>query len=285
MSSRIPNTYVPAETVDAALELLSDDAGARVIAGGYSLLPQVKDGIETPNRLVDISNIDELRGISHRAGETRIGALTTHDRIATSTIVWEHAHALAEAADSVGDAQARRQGTIAGNIVCADPKYDAPAAFLALDGRVVVRGSDGERTIGVDEWFCGPDGTALAPDELVTEVVVPEAERSGYVRTSEYSGYAIVGVASALEIDAGTVESARVAVNGAKSYPIRLPNVEETLVGGSIDDDLRSRAADAALRDVDPDTLLANDAAGGQYRLRLVRSYCREAIERATTGN
>lgn len=285
MSSRIPNTYVPAETVDAALELLSDDAGARVIAGGYSLLPQVKDGIETPNCLVDISNIDELRGISHRAGEIRIGALTTHDRIATSTIVREHAHALAEAADSVGDAQARRQGTIAGNIVFADPKYDAPAAFLALNGRVVVRGSDGERAIGVDEWFRGPDETALAPDELVTEVVVPEAERSGYVRTSEYSGYAIVGVASTIEIDAGTVESARVAVNGAKPYPIRLPNVEETLVGGSIDDKLRSRAADAALRDVDPDTLLANDAAKGQYRLRLVRSYCREAIERATTGN
>ncbi len=285
MSSRLPNTYVTAETVDAAVELLSDNAGSRVVAGGYSLLPQVKDGIETPNLLVDISNIDELRGISNCAEETHIGALTTHDQIATSAIARENARALAEAADSVGDFQARRQGTIAGNLVFADPKYDAPAAFLALDGRVVVHGPDGERTIGADEWFRGPDETALDPDEIVTEVVVPDAKQSGYVRTSEYSGYAILGVSSALEIVAGTVESARVAVNGAKPYPIRLPSVEEALVGETIDDELRARAADAALQDVDSDTLLANDAAEGQYRLRLVRSYCREAIKRATTAN
>ncbi|ELY86222.1 FAD binding domain-containing protein [Natrialba taiwanensis] len=285
MSEQLPAAYVHADTVDKAVELVSADAETRVVAGGYSLLPQVKDGIETPDRLVDVSRIDELRGISHEAGETCIGALTTHHQIATFDLVHEHVPALAEAADSVGDYQARQQGTIAGNLVFADPKYDPPAAFLALDGRVVARSPDGERTIGADEWFCGPGETALGPDEIVTDVVVPDAKRSGYVRTSEYSGYAIVGTAAALDVDGDAVASARVAVNGVKPFPIRLPNVEDELVGKHIDDELRSRAASAELSDINLETLLMNGVVADHQRLQLVRTYCRQAIERAIEGD
>lgn len=282
MASQYQTEYVRPDTVDEAIEFLSDGRGTRVIAGGYSLLPLLKDGIATAERLVDISDVDELSGITCEDGEIRIGALTTHDRIAASGAVCENARALAEATDSVGDYQAKHQGTIAGNLVFADPKYDAPAAFLALGGWIVARGPDGERRIEADEWFRGADDTALDPKEIVTQVVVPDTERSGYVRTSEYSGYAIVGASAALALEDDTVQAARVAVNGAKPYPIRLPNVEAVLVGESMGDELRSRAAEAALRDVAPEALLTNDAAAGEYRRRLVRSYCRKAIEQAT---
>lgn len=282
--------YVRADSADAAVELLSaaarEGSDARVLAGGYSLVPLLKDGDATPDRLVDVSGVDALDGVFRRDGEVRVGALTTHDRIAASAPVREHARALADATGSVGDFQAKHRGTIAGNLVIADPKYDAPAAFLALGGRVVARGPDGERTVGADEWFRGPGETALGPAELVTEVVVPDADRSGYVRTSAYSGYAVVGAAAAFETDGGAVETARVAVNGARPYPVRLPDVEAALAGADLSTlagDRAAAAADAALGDADPETLLANDAAAGEYRLRLVRSYCRRALERAAT--
>ncbi|ELY63311.1 FAD binding domain-containing protein [Natrinema versiforme] len=285
MSKQLPAEYVEAESVDAVLELLAGDSETRIVAGGYSLVPLLKDGLETPDRLVDISGIDALRGISRRDGETRIGALTTHDRIAASVIVRDHARALATATDSVGDYQAKHQGTIGGNLVFADPKYDAPAAVLALAGTIVVRGPNGRRRIDAEEWFCGPDETAIESEELLTEIVIPNGARSGYIRTSEYSGYAIVSVAARLETDGDFVESARVAVNGAKPYPIRLPQVEETLVGGTLDDERRAQAADAALRDVDPETLVANEVANGRHRLRLVQSYCQQALERASVAS
>lgn len=284
MSSQLPAEYVEVDSVDAAVELLASDADTRIVANGYSIVPRLKDGIETPDRLVDISGIDSLQTISREEGAIRIGALITHDRIAASPIVDETARALAEATDSVGDYQAKQQGTIAGNLVFADPKYDAPPAFLALNGYIVSQGPDGKRTIEADEWFQGPNETALRPDELVTDIVIPDAEHSSYIRTSAYSGYAIVGAATRLEISNGTVEAARVAANGAKPYPIRLPNVEKTLVGEPIDDELRSRAAEGALQDTDPATLMANEAAAGRYRLRLVRSYCYQALEQATAS-
>ena len=281
MSSQLPTDYVRAATVEDAINELATDADVRLLAGGFSLLPVVKDGIEAPDRLVDISHLDPLDGISRESGATHLGALTTHGDIAASPVVREHAPALADATDAVGDYQARRQGTIAGNLVFGDPRYDAPAAFLALDGRVVARGPDGERTIPADEWFRGPGETAIESDEIVTEITVPDADTSGYVRTSEYSGYAIVGAAAALETDDGVVTSARVAVNGAKRYPIRLPGVESALEGLRATGKPGKQAANAALADVDPETLLANDAAAGEYRLRLVRSYCGRAIDRA----
>ncbi|ELZ61159.1 MULTISPECIES: xanthine dehydrogenase family protein subunit M [unclassified Haloferax] len=279
--------YVEPETVSEAVERLADAAETRVIAGGYSLVPLLKDGIETPDRLIDVSGLNELRGITERGDGVAIGALVTHDEIATDATVAERARALADATDSVGDFQARNRGTIAGNLVFADPKYDAPAAFLALGGRVVTRGPAGRRAIAADDWFRGPGTTALDADELVTGIEVPSVERSGYVRTSEYSGYAVVGAAAAFETEDGVVRSARVAVNGAKPYPIRLPNVERALVdeavGRVVDGDVATEAATAALDDVETASLLANDAATEEYRRRLVRTYCRQAIERAAS--
>ncbi|GAA0303202.1 FAD binding domain-containing protein [Halarchaeum salinum] len=284
MPVRYAGKRVQADTVDEALALLNAESDARILAGGYSLIPALKDGLETPEQLVDIAGINSLSGITHDGGETRLGALTTHAEIADSETVGEHARALALATDSVGDRQAKHRGTIAGNLVFADRKYDAPAAFLALGGRIVARSLDGTRAIGADEWFRESGEIALAADELVTEVVLPDTDRSGYIRTSEYSGYAVVSVAVALDIVDGVVGSARVAANGAKAYPIRLPAVEERLVGEPANDLPAAEAADAALSDVDPASLVVDAAAAGRYRRQLVRSYCRRALKQTTAS-
>jgi len=283
MPVRYAGEHVRADTVSEALGYLADDTDTQVLAGGYSLMPELKDGISTPSRLVDISGVDSLTGITRGAGETVISALSTHADVAASAVVRENARALAEATDSVGDYQAKHRGTIGGNLVFADRKYDAPGAFLALGGEVAVRSEDGSRTVGADEWFDGADAPTLGSGELVTEVVVPDADRSGYVRTSEYSGYAVVSVAAALETEGRTVTDARLATNGAKPYPVRLPAVEERLVGEPVSD-LPESAADAALRDTDLDSLVSDGPVGGRYRRRLVRSYCRRALEDATTA-
>lgn len=281
MSAQLPVEYVTAGTVAEALDLLAD-GDTRVVASGYSLIPLLKDGIEQPDRLVDISALGELRGISRQDEHIEIGALTTHDRIAADETVRSHARALADATDSVGDYMAKRQGTIGGNLVFASPKYDLPSAVLALDGTIVLRGPDGRRRVDADEWFRGPDDTALRSEELVTRVVVPDAHHSGYIRTSEYSGYALVSVAARLDMDGDTVERARVAVNGAKPFPIRLSGVEATLLGEQPSEAVVERAAATALDGVDAEELLANDAAAGEHRRRLVQSYCQRALERAT---
>ncbi|GGN20882.1 FAD binding domain-containing protein [Halarchaeum nitratireducens] len=281
MPARYAGERVRATSVAEALDLLAATRDASVIAGGYSLLPELKDGVESPDRLVDIAGLDELSGITRGDDETRVGALTTHAEIADSAAVRTHARALALATSSVGDRQAKHQGTIAGNLVFADQKYDAPAAFLALGGRITARSLDGTRTIDADDWFRDSGHTALDDDELATEVVLPDADRSGYIRTSEYSGYAVVSVAVALDVADGTVMSARVAANGARAYPIRLSAVEARLVGAPLHDLPAADAADAALADVDPASLVVDDAAAGRYRRRLVRSYCRRALEDA----
>lgn len=282
MSAQLPVEHLEAESVEQAVELLASDEDSQIVANGYSLIPLLKDGIETPDRLVDISQIDTLRGISPDGATIRIGALTTHNQIAASATVQTNARALATATSSVGDYMAKQQGTIGGNLVFASPKYDPPAAVLALDGEVVVHGPDGQRRIDAADWFQGPDETALEADELVTAVVLPQTAHSGYIRTSEYSGYAIVSVAANLDIEDGIVEGARVAVNGARPYPIRLSNVEEALRGEAVDGGLPASAAATALREADPETLLANEAASGTHRLQLVRSYCEQAIDRAS---
>jgi len=277
--------YVKSETIDTALEILTNNQEARIIAGGYSLIPQIKDGIETPEQLVDISELDELRGITYEAGELHIGALTTHDQIASSPTVREHARAIADATDSVGDYQAKHQGTIAGNLVFADPKYDAPAAFLALGGRIVARSLNDKRTIPADKWFSGPGETALGPNELVTEIVIPNVDQSGYIRTSEYSGYAIIGASVALETENNVVKTARVAVNGAKAYPIRLSSVEDALISEPITAELGKQAAESTLDHVGPETLSEGESTDSDHRQRLTQTYCQRAINRAVRGD
>jgi carbon-monoxide dehydrogenase medium subunit len=166
--------YQRAGSVDEAIALLREHGeGAKLIAGGHSLLPIMKLRLAEPETLVDIGRIAELRGVRRDNGEIAIGALTTHHQIATDAQIRSTVPLLADTAATVGDRQVRNRGTIGGALAHADAAADYPAAILALDATIVARGAQGERRIPVREFFLDFLTTALQPDEVLTEIRVP----------------------------------------------------------------------------------------------------------------
>src|SRR5918992_4979405 len=173
--------YQRAESVDEAIALLQEHGeGAKLIAGGHSLLPIMKLRLAEPETLVDIGRIAELRGVRRDNGEIAIGALMTHHQIATDDQIRSTVPLLADTAATVGDRQVRNRGTIGGALAHADAAADYPAAILALEATIVARGPSGSREIAADDFFVDLLTTSLAPDEIVTEVRIPiDVDRVG----------------------------------------------------------------------------------------------------------
>ncbi|WP_290815112.1 FAD binding domain-containing protein [Halovivax sp.] len=230
--------YRRASSVDDALSQLSSDDGrdVRPIAGGHGLLPAMKTGELAPDVLVDIGNCEELRGIERIDEGVVVGALTTHAELVDSAVLRERVPVLAQTAAAVGDVQIRTRGTIGGNLVEADPGADVPAALLATGARIRIQGADGHRELRAADVVGGPGETAVAHDELVTEIVVPDAACGAYVkRTHPSRGFAMVGVAAVVEVADGAIATARLGAVGATERPIRLRSVEEDLEGVAVD--------------------------------------------------
>src|SRR5690348_7600329 len=164
--------YHRARSLADVHRLLAAHPGAKLLAGGHSLIPLMKLRLAAPTAVVDIGRIAELRGISKSGDALRIGALTTHAEIAASADVQKGAAALAEAAGMVGDPTVRNRGTIGGNIAHADPASDLPTVLVALGATIVAVGPKGERTIPADGFFTGIMTTALADNEVVTAVMI-----------------------------------------------------------------------------------------------------------------
>jgi len=276
--------YERAGSVDEAIELLEANAGRDVelLAGGHSLLPTLKSGLATPDLLIDIGGIGELRGIESNGDSTAVGALTPYADVESDDHLWEVSAVTAEAASHIGDRQVRNAGTIGGNIAHADPASDMPAGVLAADATVHARGPGGDRAIAADDFFEGMYGTALEEDEILTAIEVPHLAAGGagaYVKKpSPSSGYAIVGVAAAVETSGDTVESARVAVNGAVDHAVRLTGVEDALVGESLTESVIEDASSLAADDLDGANLMGDAQASEQFRVKLVDVYSRKAL-------
>lgn len=267
--------YYRADSVDDALRLLGDHDGAELVAGAHGLLPRMKTGDESPPALVDIGQLSGLDAIENAddGNGVSVGALATHSQIADSETVRRHAAALADAASELGDPQVRNGGTIGGNLAHGDARSDPPAALLALDGSLEVRGPDGERTIGATELFEGPFETAVADDEIVTAVRIPTDDDavSGYhKRRDPLSGYAMVGVGVWLRTDGETIRDARVAVTGATTTPSRLPAVEDELEDAAGAEETITAAAAAAGTTLDDDAFVSDVRASAEYREHLL---------------
>src|SRR4051795_3284270 len=210
-------------SVGDAVALLKANEAAKLLAGGQSLLPVMKLDLAQPSDLVSLAGIPGLREIRSEGNELVIGALVTHDEVASSPEVRNRIPGLASLAGGIGDAQIRNRGTIGGSLAHADPAADYPAAVLALGATIVTD----RRSIAADDYFTGLFQTALAPDEIITAVRFPVPERSAYAKFPHpASKYAVVGVMVAK--GAGGV---RVAVTGAGSKVFRLPAVESALAG------------------------------------------------------
>ncbi|WP_323173553.1 xanthine dehydrogenase family protein subunit M [Natrialba sp. PRR66] len=267
--------YYRADSVDDALTLLGDHDGAELVAGAHGLLPRMKTGDESPPALVDIGQLSGLNTIQEGDdGNTiSIGALATHAEIADSETVRQHAVALAHAAAELGDPQVRNGGTIGGNLAHGDARSDPPAALLALDGSLEVRGSNDERLINATDLFKGPFETAVADDEIVTGIQIPITDDavSGYrKRRDPLSGYALVGIGVWLRTDGETIEEARVAVTGATTAPARLPAVEDELEGEAVTEETITSASAKAGTTVDDGAFVSDVQASAEYREHLL---------------
>jgi len=210
--------YYRAGSVAEARDLLKKNPGAKLLAGGHSLIPLLKLRLAAPPALIDIGRIAELKGVTVRDGTVRIGALTTHADLAASAALREHCPALAEAAAQVGDPAVRNRGTIGGNVAHADPASDLPTVLTALNARFAVTGPTGSRAVDAGGFFQGMMATALGEQDLLVAIEVParvKGQGMAYVKFSHpASRYAVIGVAATLSVAGGKCTAAAVALGG-----------------------------------------------------------------------
>ena len=274
-------TYHRAGSVSEAVQLLSGNEGAKVLAGGHSLIPLMKLRLAAPAMLVDIGRIEALKGITANGGGLSIGALTTHAEIASSDLVQQQAPLLAEAAALVGDPAVRNRGTIGGNVSHADPASDLPTVLTALGATFNVTGSSGERSIAASDFATGLLENALEEDEILTSVSVPSVPSgsgSAYVKFPHpASRYAVVGAAVIVAAGGGACTSASVVIGGVEATPARASSVESALT----ESDLSSGALDAASAAVSGDLRgdgLSDVFASAEYRKAMAAVYLRRAL-------
>jgi carbon-monoxide dehydrogenase medium subunit len=213
--------YVRAESTDDAIALLGEYGDdAKLLAGGHSLLPLMKLRLATPAVLVDVGRVRELAYVRDGGGHLAVGGLTRHHELETNPLVREAVPLLATAASRVGDPQVRHRGTLGGSLAHGDPASDLPAVVLALRGTVVAQGPDGTRELAADDFFVDFLETALAPDEVITEVRVPKVVGGGWAFekfSRRAQDWAIVGAAveQAWRSGASPAEAAALAAEGA----------------------------------------------------------------------
>jgi carbon-monoxide dehydrogenase medium subunit len=274
--------YQRVTSVEQAVRALQEDSGAKLVAGGHSLIPLMKMRLASPTKLIDISGIRELRGVWKKDDRLVVGALATHRQIATDRMVRTHLPALAEAAAQIGDLQVRNRGTVGGNLAHADPSSDLPAIALAFDASFDVIGPEGMQTVPIDGYFLGPLVTALPESSVITAVsfqLPPAGARSTYLKFPHpASGYAVVGVAAAARVEPdGVIDFVRVAITGAGDVPYRATAVEEALLGQHVSDEVIRRAAAHATDDASiSGDLFASEA----YRRHLCTVYTERALRK-----
>ena len=270
--------YLQPSSLQEALQMLAQHGeNAKVLAGGHSLIPLMKLRLASPGIIVDLGRVRELKGISLEGGRVRIGALTTHAEVAASPVVQQNAPALAQAAGDIGDRQVRARGTIGGSLAHNDPAADLPAVMLALDAQITTQSVRGSRTHAAEAFFVGMLETAVAPDEVLTQVSVAVSPRSAYAKyPNPASHYAITGVGVSLQGN-GTVTSARIGITGAADLAFRANAAEAALAGKSLSADSIAAAAAAAH---DGRELLGDIHASAEYRSALIKVMTRRALEK-----
>ena len=274
--------YHAPSTVEEALALLSDNADAKVLAGGHSLIPMMKLRLSEPSALVDIGRIDGLSYINESGGALAIGGTTSYVDIMNSDAVQQNAPVLAEAAAIVADPQVRNMGTIGGSLAHSDPAADLPAVMLALGAEMVATSSGGSRTISADDFFVDLFTTALEPNEILTEVRIPAqgvGSGAAYAKmANKASHFAIVGVAASVTVSGGSVTAARIGVTGSGSSASRASDSEARLVGSSGDGDAIRSAAGRASNGIE---MNEDIHASAEYREHLTKVYALRAITAA----
>jgi carbon-monoxide dehydrogenase medium subunit len=276
--------YKAPATLEEAVSLLAGDPdGAKVLAGGHSLIPAMKLRLAQPQLLVDIARIKSLSYIREDGNQILIGATTTHYQLEASDLLKQICPLLPACAGSIGDVQVRNKGTIGGSIAHSDPAGDWPAAVLALDADLVLVGPNGERTVKAANFFVDLLTTDLQPGEILREIRIQKPSgRFGqaYQKVPHpASGFAVVGVAVQLAFnDDGSCKAAQIGVTGVGAKAYRAQAAEAALVGKNLDEQTIAAAAAHVCDGVDPN---ADLYASGEYRCHLAQVHTRRALQAA----
>ncbi len=265
---------------DALAKLRAANGEGKLIAGGHSLIPVMKLRLSQPAMLIDIGRIPELSGIRSKDGSIEIGAGTVHHDVATSKMLQKECPMIAETAASIGDPQVRNRGTLGGSLAHSDPSADYPAAMLALDADIHIKGPKGTRVVKARDFFRGLFTVDLAADEIIVAVRFAPVKTGAYAKLYQRaSHFAIVGVAAALDVSKGTITSARIGLTGASSHATRLTEVEEALAGKAASAksiETAVRAAGATLDDINADI-----HASKEYRRAMIPVFAERAVTKA----
>lgn len=278
--------YYAPETVEEASALLREHLPhARVLAGGTDVLVKMKHGLMEPKVLVSLKNLHELRGVRYEPGRgVVIGALTTPNELIDSPVLHEHFKSVSGAAHTMAAMQIRHTGTIGGNIVNAVPSADLPPILMALEATMTLVSTQGSRTMPVFDFFLGPCITVIEPDEILTEIVIPEQPTTGstyYKFKLRRSGaLAVVGVAAAVTMDDGVVRSPRICLGAVSPRPVRAFHAEGLIDGTIPDEELLEKVGlEAASESC---CMPINDLRGSEeYRRDMVRVFTKRALRRA----
>lgn len=279
--------YESPGTLEEAIALLHKyGEEAKILSGGHSLIPMMKLRFANPECLIDINGISGLAHIKEEDGVVKIGALTREAEIEHSDLLKKHFPIFADVTKLIADPQVRNRGTIGGNLAHGDAANDHPAAMLALNATIIATGSDGERSIPIDEFFHGFYTTALQHGEILTEIqipVPPAGTGSAYHKLERKVGdYATAGVAVQLRLDGnGVCTAAGIGLTNVNVTPLRASRSEKALIGKALTDETIAEAAQYASEDCSPSA----DLRGSEEYKRamvavLVKRMVHKAVER-----
>lgn len=255
--------YVKPKSVADAVSMMKEDGDGKILAGGQTLLPTLKQRLAQPSRLVDLAGLPELTGIKAEGNGLTIGAMARHAEVAHSSVVKSTIPALAALAEGIGDPQVRNRGTLGGSIANHDPAADYPGALVGLGATVKTN----KRELSADDFFTGMFSTALEEDEIVTSVHFPKADKAAYAKfPNPASRYAVVGV-----FVAKTAAGVRVAVTGAGAGVFRAAALEEALSKSFTPDALNGIKMPA-------DDLNSDIHASAEYRAHLITVMAKRAV-------
>jgi carbon-monoxide dehydrogenase medium subunit len=275
--------YLAPQSLDEAIAALAQGGDdAKILAGGQSLIPAMRFRLASPTVLIDINRLTELEYVRQEPGYLAIGALTREHELERAADLAARYPLLHDAAHVIADPLVRNRATVGGNIAHADPANDHPAVMLAYSAEVVARGPRGTRTIPIDDFFVGLFETALAHDELLTEIRIPTpAAGSGgaYLKIERKVGdYAVSAVAVQLAMSGGRCTAARVALTNVSTVPMRSTGAEQALIGQELTEAVLEAAGQAAAAECDPSDDLRGTA---EYKRDLTRVLVKRAARKA----
>ena len=277
----------PASLKDAIAAIDPDDPTVRPIAGGTALMLMMKAGVFQPRRLISLRKLDGIAGIAATpSGELTIGALTPLSMVEHSPEVARHTPVIPRIMVRLSNVRVRNVATVGGALAHGDPHMDLPPVAIALGARVRITGASGERELAVEDLLTGYYETALAPNELIASLHIPAQgkTRAAYFKVTAGSAddWPALGVAVALDLDGGTIKSARVVVSAATPKATRLASVEKLLAGATIDDKTLKTAGDAA---ADEAEILSDVRGSVAYKRELLRVYIGRAVRATARGD